>query len=87
MYSEQEIYNQSIAHVLKLSYKEALARGIFWGSVSISTVNKTNFHQSIACVLKLSYKEVLARRIFWGSMSICAVNKKNITNQKHVYLN
>lgn len=32
---EQEKYNQSIAHVLKLSYKEALARGVFWGSVSL----------------------------------------------------
>ena len=32
--SEKQKYNSSIAHVLKLSYKEALARGIFWGSVS-----------------------------------------------------
>ena len=32
--SEQEKYNHSIGQVLKLSYKEALARGIFWGSVS-----------------------------------------------------
>ena len=30
---EQNAYNQQIDQVLKLSYKEALARGIFWGTV------------------------------------------------------
>jgi ATP-binding cassette subfamily B (MDR/TAP) protein 10 len=34
--TEIDRYNSGITHVLKLSYKEALARGIFWGSVSIS---------------------------------------------------
>ena len=59
--SEQEKYNQSIAHVLKLSYKEALARGIFWGSVSICTVNKryiTNeYHMFLNYLIKRHWLE------------------------------
>ena len=31
---EQKLYNSRISHVLDLSYKESLARGIFWASVS-----------------------------------------------------
>lgn len=30
---ESEAYNAKIEHVLQLSYKEALARGIFWAAV------------------------------------------------------
>lgn len=33
---ETQIYNSKIEHVLKLSYKEALARGIFWGMTGLS---------------------------------------------------
>ncbi|XP_046571175.1 ATP-binding cassette sub-family B member 10, mitochondrial-like [Haliotis rubra] len=33
---ECEAYNQKIDHVLKLSYKEALARGVFWGFTGVS---------------------------------------------------
>ena len=39
---EQEVYNQQIDNVLNLSYKEALARGIFWATVMR--------HFSIICV-------------------------------------
>lgn len=39
---EQEVYNQQIDNVLNLSYKEALARGIFWATVMR--------HFSIFCV-------------------------------------
>ena len=31
---EQKLYNSRIDKVLKLSYKEALAQGVFWASVS-----------------------------------------------------
>lgn len=34
--TEIDRYNSGITHVLKLSYKEALARGIFWGSTGLS---------------------------------------------------
>lgn len=33
---ESEAYNAKIEHVLQLSYKEALARGIFWATTSLS---------------------------------------------------
>ena len=36
---EEDAYNEKIDNVLKLSYKEALARGLFWGSVSDYTNN------------------------------------------------
>jgi len=31
---EQSLYNSRIEHVRQLSYKEALAQGVFWASVS-----------------------------------------------------
>ena len=30
---EQQVYNQQITNVLNLTYKEALARGVFWATV------------------------------------------------------
>ena len=33
---ESRAYNQKIDHVLQLSYKESLARGVFFGLVSVA---------------------------------------------------
>ena len=33
---EMDSYNRKITDVLNLAYKESLARGIFWGAVSLT---------------------------------------------------
>ena len=34
-FQEQNLYNKRVDDVLRLSYKEALARGMFWGMARI----------------------------------------------------
>ena len=70
---EQKLYSSRIEHVLQLSYKEALARGVFWASVSTNEsfnewLDGWKDEQMEQIVCELSYKVVLG--LFFASQSI-----------------
>lgn len=54
---EFEHYNEKIDNVLKLSYKEAIARGFYWGFVSLNLYLHVLAHANVTAsqILKISW--------------------------------
>ena len=60
---EAAVYNKQVDDVLRLSYKESLARGLFWAMVSIAAVLQTNIFLYHKCQTST---QILIQKLFFA---------------------